>query len=55
MHLITALSMSTSTDMMTKTIVDTPASIESVMTNMTTISQPQQQNMFITTSSAEVG
>lgn len=54
-HAITALSMTTPADMMTKTVVDAPVSIESMMTNMTTIPQPQQQNMFITTSSSEVG
>lgn len=47
--------MATPTDMITKTVVDTSVSIESMMTNMTTLPQTQQQNMFITTSSSEVG
>ncbi|VVC26047.1 Basic-leucine zipper domain [Cinara cedri] len=49
------LSMTTPIDMMTKTVIDTPLSIESMMTNMTTMPEPQHQNMFITTSSTEAG
>lgn len=41
-------------DMITTAVVAAPITVESMTSNTSTVAQPQQQNLFMTTSTTEV-